>query len=180
MWRRSGRNGSWYFHRWSIGASQTVTIGAAGAANSGAAGGNGGNTSVGALISANGGTGGATEAVTAGAYNIAGTPGGTGGSGGDYRWKGSPGGGTFGVGNNVGPMMSGAGGSSLFGSGGYQVAPDTAGVTATGFGSGGGGGANNKELALYQEGGTKGVVIIQDLLHKNSWQSKPISCLKTM
>ncbi|HWT68073.1 MAG TPA: pyocin knob domain-containing protein [Pseudomonas sp.] len=54
----AGSYGEWRLFAASIGASQPVTIGAAGTAGSGVAGGNGGTTSVGALVSAPGGVGG--------------------------------------------------------------------------------------------------------------------------
>lgn len=61
-----GGYGRWFIPAGSIGATETVTIGAAGSAGSNSAGGNGGNTSFGALAIANGGNGGADGAGGAG------------------------------------------------------------------------------------------------------------------
>jgi len=152
-----------------IGASQAVTIGAAGAANSGATGGAGGNSSLGALISANGGSGG----ITAGASNFniqPGAAGGTGGSGGTFAAQGVTG--TDGFANPGGGVgWSGAGGSSPYGSGGQRITYDAVsgnnatGNSATGFGSGGGGGMNSQlQTATSGGAGTAGYILITEYI----------------
>ena len=105
-----------------IGASKSVTIGAAGAAGSSGnnAGGTGGTTSVGStLISAVGGSGG-KGGVNGAASNSIGGAGGTGGTGGDYRTPGAPGSSGFGT-DTVGPQVVAIGASSQLGSGGFAT-----------------------------------------------------------
>ena len=123
-----------------IGASQTVTIGAGGTAGAAAAGngGNGGATSVGTLCVANGGGGGVGGNDTAAKYPGGGTPGvaGTG----DVAMAGNPG--LTGLWGNVAGAAAGA--SSFFGGGAISV-PATAGTkvgvaAAANTGAGGTGG----------------------------------------
>lgn len=148
-----------------IGASQTVTIGAAGTANTGSAGGNGGNTSVGTLISAFGGIGGNT-AASGSASAAAGSPGGTGGSGGSYRYQGQ-----FGGGSNGSYLLfffGGAGGNSPFGAGGQDVLaarPAVPGVSALGYGAGGGAAVSyDAEPAQAGGAGSAGLVVITEYI----------------
>lgn len=153
----------------SIGASQIITIGAAGSVGANADGGTGGTTSVGILITAIGGNGGSKGTTT----TIAVTPaslGGTGGTGGDFRSQGAPGGGgvQYEVGGVPSVLFSGAGGSSQFGAGGaslYLPSVGNAGLNAAGYGSGGGG-ACNKTGGATQAGGTAtaGIVIITEYI----------------
>ena len=151
-----------------VGASQTVTIGALGAG--GAAGTHngsaGGTTSVGSLISATGGSGGG------GADNVTGIGvSGAGGSGssGAVNLSGQAGGiGVFSYIPGV-PLefsIGGAGGSSLFGAGGVYnyLTPGTIGVAATGYGSGGSGGAANASN-IGGGAGTAGFVIITEYIY---------------
>lgn len=156
----SGEYAVGVFSAATIGASQSVTIGAAGTGNSGTTGGNGGNTSVGALISANGGSGGPVGAAGA-ASQAAGGAGGTGGSGGSYRVNGSYGGSTIAIvasGINIG----GNGASSPFGSGALYTF-NANGAGATGNGAGGGGcGDGGGNVARTGGAGTKGAVIITE------------------
>jgi hypothetical protein len=131
-----------------IGASKTVTIGAAGTAGTAGnnAGGNGGDTSVGALCIAKGGTGGGGAAAAGGDF-ASGGAGGIAGTG-DVTANGATG---QGVGSfTQGIPGGGTGGSSLFGGGGKggQSATAGAGAAATGKGAGGGGGSS------YNAGGT--------------------------
>lgn len=141
-----------------IGASQTVTIGAAGTAgaNTGGNGGNGGNTTFGALHTAGGGTGGngivandndtftlgvAGGTATGGLINI------TGGDGSLGEGNGLPTG-SFG--------MGGTGGASFWGGGGRGSAAEAsslAGSNGGAFGSGGGG-ASVGDTATGAAGGT--------------------------
>jgi hypothetical protein len=143
-----------------IGASQSVTIGAAGTGNSGTTGGNGGNTSVGALISANGGSGGPTGAAGASSSCLGGA-GGTGGSGGSYRCNGAYGIAAFAI-VASGLNQGGYGGNSQLGAG----APYTFnanGAAATGNGAGGGGcGDGGGGTARTGGNGTKGIVVVTE------------------
>lgn len=150
-----------------IGASQTVTIGAAGSGASAGAnsGGNGGDTSVGTLCVGKGGSGGATSPTTSsttpngGAGGVAGTGDitGTGMSGS----SGSAPGGTAGVG-----QFSGSGGSSAYGGGGAGVpiywTTSAAGVAGTGYGSGGSGAVTGAQTPASEAGGagTAGYVAV--------------------
>lgn len=158
-----GEYASGAFSATTIGASQTVTIGAAGAAGAAGnnAGGNGGATSVGALISSNGGTGGNGGAASA-ASQVAGGAGGTGGSGGTIRFPGTPGG--WGLGAvAAGILMAGIGASGRFGAGGAS----TQGVAnaGAGFGAGGGGAANLTSLAARAgAAGTAGYVVVTEFV----------------
>lgn len=151
-----------------IGASQSVTIGAAGTGSAGATGGSGGNTSVGStLISANGGVGGTTGSGTAAAPAVGGGGlGGGSGLNGDYRTSGANG--VWGVELAVlNYVISGQGANSVLGAGGSPVAlTSAAGNAGAGYGAGGGGGANQASQAAAVAGGngTKGVVIIQEYI----------------
>ena len=160
-----------------IGASQTVTIGAGG--NGGSAGNNagstGGTTSVGTIVSATGGNGGAGGAASGSGTspNFSLNQGGTGGSGasGDFNATGAPG---------FSPILfdypgffqngiSGGGGSSIFGGGAvaYQdYGTGSAGTNGTGYGSGGSGGSAFAGGTGAQAGGTgaAGIVIITEYI----------------
>ncbi len=146
-----------------IGASKTVTVGAAGAGANGSTGGNGGNTSLGVLISANGGTGGATvnSAVTG---LVTGGAGGTGGSGGDYRSNGQDGANGWNINNN---LQSGSGGTSQFGAGGLGPLSSVAfaqGPAGTGSGSGGAGTNSFNHAASSGGNGTHGLIIVTEFV----------------
>jgi hypothetical protein len=151
-----------------IGASQTVTIGAGGIGVSGANGGNGGTTSFGALITAGGGQGG-IGGVSGNNAGVSGGVGGTGGTGGSYRSPGSNG--TIGFftiafGEGVGIVISGAGASTIFGNGGFpgSLSP-TLGSPAVGFGSGGGGSSAGGSGAASPGGnGVPGVVVVTEYI----------------
>ncbi len=128
-----------------IGASQTVTIGAAGAAGdaTGTSGGNGGDTTFGALHTAGGGVGGTGVAGTT-SHVCAGGAGGT-GTGGLLNIAGGAGGTGLGI-PTLDSALAGVGGASLWGGGGAAGALVAAGVNAgtagVAYGSGGGGSAN--------------------------------------
>lgn len=121
-----------------IGASQTVTIGALGTGGAAGAnnGGAGGNSSFGALLTANGGTGGsgASSNVSVGAAAIGG--GGGTASGGDVTLQGATGGAGIGFGSTG--AIGGAGGFTIIGHGGGQNI-NSAGSGAVGAGAAGGG-----------------------------------------
>jgi hypothetical protein len=150
-----------------IGASQTVTIGAAGAAgpagaNNGSA---GGSTSVGTLCAANGGNGG--NFTTSGSVGppSAGAVSGTG----DFAPSGAAGTGGFGY-LSATPLFlnyaAGSGGSTLFGAGGTSVAGNAnsvAGHNAGGYGAGGSGAASQNSATNAAGGnGAPGITIITE------------------
>lgn len=153
-----------------IGASQSVTIGAAGTAGTGN-GGNGGNasaSSVGSLMTANGGSGGiGTGSASGGAQRRAGGAGGSGGSGGDLRIPGGTGGdglswtATTGQGAGVS-----AGGSSFMSSAGAPVVATSSGGTASQaavagalYGAGASGAFNQGTSAINGAAGGAGIFI---------------------
>ena len=145
-----------------VGASQTVTIGAAGTGVSAGTGGSGGTTSVGALITGGGGAGGLASAASATPnLGVAGA-GGSGGSGGNFRSNGEDGfyglqlaaTGTWTIGGKWGSSQYGAGGRNVFAA---------AGAAATGYGAGGGGSSNFQSTAATAGGnGTAGIVIVTE------------------
>lgn len=144
-----------------IGASQSVTIGAggnAGAATGNTPGGTGGTTSVASIISASGGVGGSSQ--EGGANNA--VPGGIGGagSGGDVNGTGAPGGEGFdvNVGSNI--IVGGFGASTSLGGGainpsGTSSTPGNAGIANTG-----GGGSGAISTGTGQIGGVGGTGLV--------------------
>lgn len=149
-----------------IGASQTVTIGAAGAAGTvpGGAGGNGGTSSVGAIVSATGGTGSAGSAAANQVY-AAGGAGGTGASG-DINLTGESGQPV--IARDGMTTITGRGGNSLYGVGGITQSngdAPIAGSAASGFGAGGGGGnILAVQTQLAGGAGTAGYVVITEYI----------------
>jgi len=158
-----------------IGASKTVTIGAAGAAVSGANGGNGGDTSLGGtLLVATGGQGGpagilsTTSSIAGGANGGTGSTSGTAGSGitatgqtGYDGWSLLP--------TNGNLAAGGAGGSSIYAGGGTPaMVGGTAklpGVNAVGFGNAGAGGAaTQSQTAGIGGNGAAGVCIMVEYI----------------
>jgi hypothetical protein len=148
-----------------IGASQTVTIGAGGTAGTAGnnPGNNGGDTSVGTLCIGKGGTGGNG---TAGGNGAAGGAGGVAGTGditfqGQFGWDGQ--GGTI----ITYPAVGGHGGNSMFGTGGRGVSAvaNVTGQAAVIYGGGGGGGISLNAAGAVQGGvGTAGVVFITEFV----------------
>lgn len=160
----AGGGAGGYAEKWftsaTIGASQTVTIGAGGTAgaNTGGTGGTGGTTSLGALMSATGGVGGAgcasCGALTGGAGGV--------GSGGDINGTGNYGGTV--KGNVTGGEISGYGGATSLGGDGASVdfTQDTVGKSAAAnSGSGGSGAAANGTAHVGGVGGS-GLLIITE------------------
>jgi hypothetical protein len=149
-----------------IGASQTVTIGAAGTAGTaaGASGGNGGDTTFGALHTAGGGVGGtgASDNGTSGAF--AGGAGGT-ATGGLINIPGAGGG--AGTGNSS-IATSGNGGGSFWGGGGRAVAVNAntaVGIAGGAYGSGGSGGANvNDTNGIAGGAGAAGLCVVIEFI----------------
>lgn len=153
-----------------IGASQTVTIGAAGTGgpNPTSNGTNGGTSSVGSLITAVGGSYGASNNNSS--FFSLGGIGGTGGTGGNFRTSGGPGSvGTFtsnGGANDV--SVGGQGGASFFGFGGISPGLTSGtgsvpGNNALGYGGGGSGGAS-RTVNTNGGNGFPGYVIITEYL----------------
>ena len=137
----------------SIGASQTVTIGAAGTGGTTSTGGTGGTSSLGALVVCPGGAGGAKGAVGA-IGGAGGTP-----SAGDLQIKGGHGrAGRQNINSNA--VLSGEGGDSKFGYGGYENSVG-GGAPGTGYGSGGSGAAGT----VYNGGaGAAGLILITEYI----------------
>jgi len=141
-----------------IGASKTVTIGAAGAGSNGATGGNGGTTSLGSLCVANGGSGG-----SAGQSGNSGQGGAGGAIGtGDVAFVGSPGGYGIRAGLTMTAVHGGMGGAGALGAlaGNTQA---VAGNAAGGAGAGGGGAATNNTTSSVAGGnGGSGAIIVTE------------------
>lgn len=145
-----------------IGASQVVTIGAAGVGASGAVGGDGGTSSVGALITAIGGGGGQIVPTTAISGWVVGALGGTGGVGGNIRMPGNPGDYAWVTFSNT-FSVPGKGGSSQYGAGGRVMNAGSVGGVGLGYGSGGAGVSQGAGAgALVGNNGAAGIVIITE------------------
>lgn len=146
-----------------IGASQTVTIGAGGTGVSAASGNNGGTSSFGAIVSATGGSGGAKAGV-ANAAGVSGPAGGVGSSG-DINGNGASGGPAF-FSNAGGNFfnVAGKGADSPYGGGGVPVVQGTSGGgVGVGFASGGGGAATaSGGVAQTGGAGAPGIVIVEE------------------
>jgi len=147
-----------------IGASQTVTVGAAGAfGGASGAGGNGGASSLGSLITAPGGGGGAVGTNTAPPFlQVSGVPGAVATGGNLFNTAGNAG--TMGA--AIGTLTQSGGGAHsplTGGGGGRPVVANTAGQAATAPGAGGSGGALNASQAGTTGGvGGAGCVIIEE------------------
>lgn len=151
-----------------IGASQSVTIGAAGTAGTAGnnSGGNGGTTSVGALISAGGGFGGGGGGAQTTGSTVGGPSGGgvvNPGTGGSYRFSGATGG--SGIVSPVANIINGGpGGVSRF-SGGGGTTLNSAGFPAAGYGGGGSGASRTASSAAAAGGaGSAGVAIFTEIV----------------
>ncbi len=141
----------------SLGATETVTVGAAGSAGSG------GTSSFGSIISATGGASGSlagpnTAAIFAGAGGAGGV-----GSGGDIDIQGSAGSPGLALydGTTV-YMLAGSGGASQLG--GHTWPLNTGSTPTAGFGSGGGGKTGNNTSGVSGANGRQGVVIVREWL----------------
>jgi len=148
----------------SVGASQTVTIGAIGAAGTAGnnPGGNGGDVSVGTLCIAKGGSGGGGG--TGGASPLPGIGGAGGVAGtGDFTLTGDPGATTW-AGTSSFHACAGSGGSSIFGGGGQAGILSNTGTAGHVYGSGGSGG--NAQAAVNRAGfaGSLGIVIVTEYI----------------
>ncbi len=157
-----------------IGASQSVTVGAGGAAGGvgNTTGTTGGTTSVGAIISATGGVGGTFPDVGS-AIVVSGSGGAGGiGSSGDFNIQGGAGGASFGaLVGAVRAVYSGQGGNSVYGGGGISGCSSTDATQITGaagnnYGSGGAGGMNTTNNGTGAAGGAgkAGLVVITEYI----------------
>lgn len=163
----AGEYSAGVFSAATIGASQTVTIGAGGTPGSTGnnPGGTGGTTSLGALITSIGGTGGGGGAVQTLATFTFGGGGGTGGSGGQVRIGGTAG--FYGIGQQGTQLLiGGSGGNSPLGGGQGSFSSNTTGGNGSGYGAGGGGSSNgNSQSAKAGGTGGVGVIIITEYIH---------------
>lgn len=142
----------------SLGATETVTVGAGGTANSGAAGNGGGTSSFGAHCSATGGTGG----IAGPAGSVSGTSGvaGGAGSGGDLNISGE---GTAVAGGDTAFAFPSPGGSSILGGGGRASGAGAAAAAGGNYGAGGSGVANAPSSSATSGGvGAAGIVIVEE------------------
>jgi hypothetical protein len=149
----------------SIGATETVTIGAAGAAGTTTPtdGGSGGTTSFGSLLGAVGGAGGGQQTeisnIDTSGSRGAGGSGGTGTA--DLRINGQTG--TQGLSNGTSAFVIGtSGGNSRFGFGGASIAGtgSATGLSATGYGAGGAGGVSASSTSRNGGDGAAGICIV--------------------
>ena len=162
----SGGSGGEYcravFSAATIGASQTVTIGAAGAVPLAATNGNNAsNSNFGALITAHGGLGG--SAGLSGSVVQEGVDGGTGSSA-QLAIQGGSSGPGFG-GNGTIPGAGGQGGDSQLGSGGRALMTTTGnrpGINGKGYGAGGSGAVNGNGAALAGGAGAGAICIVTE------------------
>lgn len=149
----------------SLGATETVTIGALGAAGAAGnnAGSNGGNTTFGAHVTANGGTGGGSMPAAGSVQRVAGGAGGT-ASGGDINITGQNGGDCLRNANTF--QLGGRGADSIiYGTGGAEIwgVSSLTGRAGTGYGSGGGGAAADDGGVDSAGGaGTVGIVVVYE------------------
>jgi hypothetical protein len=151
----------------SLGATETVTVGAAGAAGAAGnnSGGNGNTSSFGTHASATGGTGGS------GGANLATTgTGGQGGAGGvgsdgDINIEGEGGGTGLNFGGDADNCLGGKGGSSIMGGGGHPIATttNTEGTPGGNYGAGASGAARGaNQAAGAGSAGAGGIVIVEE------------------
>lgn len=134
----------------SLGVTETVTVGAGGngsSTNSVAT--TGGTSSFGSHISCTGGAGG----IAGGDGSVGGTS-----TGGDINMSG--GGGSSGVYNSTSSDLSGFGGHSFYGRGGYATTGTQSGINANGYGAGGGGVATSTSADQSGGNGANGIVIV--------------------
>lgn len=149
----------------SLGATETVTVGAGGGGGgAGSAGSTGGSSSFGSHSSATGGAGGNVSAASSAARISGGQVGGA-GSNGDTNLTGGSGGSAIGTAGGV--IMGGGGGGSFWGGGaGGGIASSGTGTpgAAASYGSGGGGAANGTtgNSGLSGATGAAGVVITEE------------------
>lgn len=131
----------------SLGATETVTVGAAGSGGAPSGETAGGTSSFGSHASA---TGGAAAAGAGGS-----------GSGGDINVTGQTGGEGTGNAGTSGGIIAQYGGSSIYGAGGKTPTSGNGG-SATGYGAGGGGGSSTNSSDFNGGNGSAGIVIVTE------------------
>lgn len=148
-----------------IGASQTVTIGAqAAGGTAGTNNGSNGNTcSLGSIVSAGGGTGGTGAASVAAAQSTSSSDGSSTATG-DFTSQGQAGFAGITLSGVGGTIVGGQGGSTLYGAGGRGRVAVGTGITGSGYGAGGGGGVGFNGTAAAGGTGALGVVIITEFI----------------
>lgn len=144
----------------SLGATETVTIGAAGAAGTATGnGGDGGDSSFGAHVVAAGGDGGT---VGSNSTTINGPTGATSASG-DINIQGQDGGAGGAQDGNGTVNRNGFGGDSQYGRGGSRTPGSTTpGLDGRGYGAGGAGGSRNSTTSQVGGAGTAGLIIVRE------------------
>lgn len=155
-----------------IGASQTVTIGAigtAGAAANGTNGGLAGTNSLGALLTCIGGSGGTGTGANSGSQAPrAGGAGGTGGTGGDFRVAGGRGwpGIVFDINaTTTDELMAGSGGDSVLGAGARGTTTiDAAGTVGQDYGGGASGATEDDTTGQAGAAGGAGIIIVVEFV----------------
>lgn len=152
-----------------VGASQTVTIGAGGTAGSNAPGNGaqGGFSLFGVIFGPNGGNGGLLCNATGTCTTVRGGLASAASSGGDITAGGSPGGSSLALFTTTGLAKSGVGGSSCLGAGGSGIATvgtASAGNAGLAYGGGGSGGASTNGIAVGGGAGAAGVVIVTEYI----------------
>lgn len=155
-----------YFSAATIGASQTITIGAGGTGSfqANTPGQNGGNTSFGSLMTAFGGSGGLYGAGSTTSSIGNGSPGGSGGAGGTFFSTGGQGETGFCIvlaGSQVG--IGGQGGNSVYGGGGRGF-NNASGENGQSHGSGGAGGCKIGGGTANGGNGSAGCIIVTEYI----------------
>jgi hypothetical protein len=149
----------------SLGATETVTVGAGGVGTNGATtGGSGGASSFGSHAAANGAGGGQGKTANS-PSNVSYTSGGAGASGtiGDIQFTGTCGGHGAAGGSSTSESMSGTGGSSFFGGGERGRSGDQKGLDGRNYGGGGSGAVVTSINTNYAGGdGADGIVVIYE------------------
>lgn len=149
-----------------VGASQSITIGAGGTAGTNAPGNGaaGGITVFGALFQATGGSGGALMNATTTGNSVLGGAGSAAGGAGDFNSGGNPGDAGLAI-FTAGPtVISGKGGSSIFGGGGISRIGNGVGQAGFAYGGGASGSAGTGTTALAGAAGAAGVCIITEYI----------------
>jgi len=148
-----------------IGASQTVTIGAAGTAGAStpADGGTGGATIFGAFSQANGGVGGKLSNATI-LGTVGGGTGGTAIGSADFGCNGAPGGAGLAIFSTTAFLSSGFGGCSFFGGGGIGRVVTANGITGLSYGGGGSGAACTNNAGVVGGAGFAGIIVVTEYI----------------
>ena len=164
----SGGYNESFFSAATIGASQTVTIGAAGTAGTSiTSGGTGGTTSLGSLLTANGGVGSVNSTASSGGITAGGAGGTTSTGAGIFAIIGQTGSNGINFTATSSYYIPGNGGSNPLGEGALGIAQfannPSSGGAGTGYGAGAsGGGVSGTSSSVLGAAGTKGIMIIYE------------------